>query len=80
MFRTELKAINRLLRSVRFDELPMGMGALSKFGDSDDKFMFKVEKPRKTVRKKAVRAPQVKSYADPLDRELEALRKKLSHL
>jgi hypothetical protein len=83
-FRTELRAINKLLKMVRIDEMPLAMEQLMKVKDEERHLVFAKPKPvkQKVVKKKVVKqqpvAPPVSR--DPLDAQMEELKKKLASL
>jgi hypothetical protein len=82
-FRNELRAINKLLRLVRIDEMPLEMEQLMKIKDQERHLVFAVPKPvrQKVVKKRVVKKPVVRTVPkDPLDAQMDELRRKLASL
>jgi len=78
-FRGELRAINKLLKMVRIDEMPLAMEQLMKVKDEERHLVFAKPKP---VKQKVEKAKVVKPVVakNPLDAQMDELRRKLDSL
>ena len=78
-FRKKLSSITRLVKLVRLKEMPLEMEELKKVRSINNKLVFAKQRALKPLGAK----PQVKERAlpkDPLEAQMEALRRKLSSL
>lgn len=76
-FKKEVRAIARLLREIRFTDLPLKHEELLKVRDSKNHLVYGEEKVvKKKVKKKSVK----RFHKNPLDDDLDALRRKLASL
>ncbi|MFH1972021.1 MAG: hypothetical protein ABIJ18_00925 [archaeon] len=81
-FRKELRGIERLIKTIRFEELPLDLNELKHVKGINDKNVFKTKKNTKKTAKK-VKKPQVMVKVpprDPIDRQIDDLKRKMSSL